>query len=93
MIRLARHLLPLTGDRLACAVQFFCLAAILSAANVLLGTIASALFLVERGPDELPLFYLALAALSIPLASRCARSTSRPCLCASWGASGPSRTP
>ncbi|MGH6897299.1 MAG: hypothetical protein ACREJ5_12265, partial [Geminicoccaceae bacterium] len=63
------HLVPLASDRLACAVQFFCLATMLSAANVVLGTSASALFLVERGPDELPLLYLALALLSIPLAS------------------------
>ena len=53
MIRLARHLLPLAGDRLACAIQFFGLAMMLSAANVVLGTIASAVFLAERGPDEL----------------------------------------
>jgi hypothetical protein len=69
MTRLLRHLVPLAGDRLACAVHFFLLAAVLSAANVMLGAIASALFLVERGPDELPLFYLMLAAASIPLAS------------------------
>ena len=69
MIRLARHLLPFASDRLACAIQFFCLATTFSAANAVLGTIAWAVFLAERGPDELPLFYLALAALSIPLAS------------------------
>ena len=69
MIRLARHLLPFAGDRSVCAIQFLCLATMLSAANVVLGTIASAVFLAERGPNELPLFYLALAALSIPLAS------------------------
>ena len=69
MTWLLRRLVPLEGDRLAAAAQLFLIAVALSAANVVLGTIATAMFLVERGPEELPRFYILLAATSIPVAA------------------------
>ncbi len=64
---LERKLVPQTGMRRLS--HFLFLAATLLCADVLAMTLAESLFLANAGADRLPLFYLLLAAISIPVAS------------------------
>ena len=56
-------------SRLAALSALGLLGATLSAANVVLAAVGAALFLTAEGPDQMPWFYIMLAAVAIPVAS------------------------
>ena len=64
-----RRWFGLAGERLTCLLHFMVLAFTLAAAKVMLSTLGVALFLVKEGPEQLPLFYVLLALVSIVLSA------------------------
>src|SRR4051794_1664521 len=53
----------------ACVVELALLGAFLSGSILILTTSSAALFLAKEGSEAMPVFYILLAAVSIPLAS------------------------
>src|SRR4051794_9339811 len=63
--------------RPSCVVELVALGALLSAAILILTSSSAALFLTQEGSEAMPLFYILLAAASIPLASWVSTALSR----------------
>lgn len=55
----------------ACVVELAVLGSLLSGSILILTTSGAALFLANEGSESMPVFYVLLAAVSIPLASGC----------------------
>lgn len=69
MLRLLERRLGFPPEKLHRLSHFVFLAATLLCADVLAMTLAESLFLANAGADRLPVFYLLMAAISIPVAS------------------------
>jgi hypothetical protein len=64
-----RRWFGLAGARLSSLLHLMALAVTLAAAKVILSTAGVALFLAQQGPEQLPLFYVLLAGVSILLSA------------------------